>query len=263
MNIQTANKLLNYRKKNNLSQEALAEKLGVSRQAVSKWERAEASPDTDNIILLAKIYGISLDELLNDEEITEEDLKTKVDEEANTTEDKGKKEYVHIGLGGIHVLDRDGTEVHVSMKGIHVTEGKHGKGDKVDIDSNGVYVNDEPCDETECCKHQATIAFPLFSIACIIYLLLAFSGYGFHPIWIILLIAPVISSTVAAIKKRNITKFNYPVLVTIIFLYMGLYKEIWHPSWIIFLTIPIFYTLAYYIKSLFKKEEETQETKID
>lgn len=53
MNIETANRLLQYRKKMNLSQEELAAKIGVSRQAVSKWERAEASPDTDNLILLA------------------------------------------------------------------------------------------------------------------------------------------------------------------------------------------------------------------
>ena len=64
MNIETANRLLQLRKANNLSQEALAEKLSVSRQAVSKWERAEASPDTDNLIALARLYGMSLDELL-------------------------------------------------------------------------------------------------------------------------------------------------------------------------------------------------------
>ncbi|MBR2431582.1 MAG: helix-turn-helix transcriptional regulator, partial [Clostridia bacterium] len=65
MNIETANRLYQYRKSNNLSQEELAERIGVSRQAVSKWERAEASPDTDNLIMLAKIYGVTLDELLN------------------------------------------------------------------------------------------------------------------------------------------------------------------------------------------------------
>ena len=63
MNIETANILLQYRKKSGLSQEELASKIGVSRQAVSKWERAEASPDTDNLILLAKVYGVTLDEL--------------------------------------------------------------------------------------------------------------------------------------------------------------------------------------------------------
>ncbi|MDE7288895.1 MAG: helix-turn-helix transcriptional regulator, partial [Oscillospiraceae bacterium] len=59
-----ANRLQQLRKNNNLSQEELAEKIGVSRQAVSKWERAEASPDTDNLILLSRLYNMSLDELL-------------------------------------------------------------------------------------------------------------------------------------------------------------------------------------------------------
>ena len=44
MNIETANRLLQYRKENNLSQEELAEKIGVSRQAVSKWERKKHIP---------------------------------------------------------------------------------------------------------------------------------------------------------------------------------------------------------------------------
>ena len=65
MNIKTANRLCELRKAHNLSQEELADKLGVSRQAVSKWERSESSPDTDNLIQLAALYNISLDELLN------------------------------------------------------------------------------------------------------------------------------------------------------------------------------------------------------
>ena len=69
MNVETANRLQNLRKKNGYSQEELAEKIGISRQAVSKWERAEASPDTDNLILLARLYGVTLDELLNTESI--------------------------------------------------------------------------------------------------------------------------------------------------------------------------------------------------
>lgn len=64
MNLEIANKLQKLRKERCLSQEELAEKLGISRQAVSKWERAESSPDTDNLVALAKLYGISLDELL-------------------------------------------------------------------------------------------------------------------------------------------------------------------------------------------------------
>ena len=58
------NKLLELRKKFGLSQEELAEKLDVSRQAVSKWERGESLPDTDNLITISKLYDVSLDELV-------------------------------------------------------------------------------------------------------------------------------------------------------------------------------------------------------
>lgn len=64
MNLTIANRLVELRQSLGLSQEALAASLGVSRQAVSKWERAEASPDTDNLIALANLYDISLDALL-------------------------------------------------------------------------------------------------------------------------------------------------------------------------------------------------------
>ena len=43
-----------------MTQEFVAESIGVSRQAVSKWERAESSPDTDNLLALARLYGLSL-----------------------------------------------------------------------------------------------------------------------------------------------------------------------------------------------------------
>lgn len=47
-----------------LSQEALGERLGVSRQAVSKWEADAAVPDTDKLIALSKLFGLTLNELL-------------------------------------------------------------------------------------------------------------------------------------------------------------------------------------------------------
>lgn len=65
MDLATANRLQQLRKMNGYSQDVLAEKLGISRQAISKWERAESSPDTDNLIALANLYGMTLDELLN------------------------------------------------------------------------------------------------------------------------------------------------------------------------------------------------------
>lgn len=61
------------RKKAGLSQEALAEKIGVSRQAISKWETGEASPEITKLPLLARTFGVTADWLLDDEAEFEED----------------------------------------------------------------------------------------------------------------------------------------------------------------------------------------------
>ena len=54
------------RKAAGLTQEALGEKLGVSRQAVSKWESGASDPSTSNLLALAKLYGVSAEELLRE-----------------------------------------------------------------------------------------------------------------------------------------------------------------------------------------------------
>ena len=57
-------RIKSYRKAEGLSQEALAEKLRVSRQAITKWENDNGVPDIDNLIVLSKLMGITLDELV-------------------------------------------------------------------------------------------------------------------------------------------------------------------------------------------------------
>ena len=57
-------KLTGLRKREGLSQEALAEQLGVSRQAVAKWETGETTPDLSNCLALAQFYDVSLDDLV-------------------------------------------------------------------------------------------------------------------------------------------------------------------------------------------------------
>jgi transcriptional regulator with XRE-family HTH domain len=82
VNIEIANRLITLRKQYKLSQEDLAERLGISRQAVSRWERAEASPDTDNLINLSKIYNVSVDSLLALDADGEENLDYTTNERA-------------------------------------------------------------------------------------------------------------------------------------------------------------------------------------
>lgn len=62
------------RKSKGLTQEELASKLGVSRQAVSRWELNEVLPETGNLIQLSKIFGVSIDYLLDNQVKTEAEL---------------------------------------------------------------------------------------------------------------------------------------------------------------------------------------------
>ena len=81
------NSLFDARKKKVLSQEEVAEKLGVSRQTISKWETEETVPDIYQAKKLAKNYGLSLDELIDtylDQKVIEEVIK-------NTNEKKEAK----------------------------------------------------------------------------------------------------------------------------------------------------------------------------
>ena len=65
-------KILYCRKRCGLSQEALAEKIGVSRQAISKWETGEATPELSKLALLAKTFGVTADWLLSEDDPPED-----------------------------------------------------------------------------------------------------------------------------------------------------------------------------------------------
>lgn len=67
-----ADKIIRLRKKNGWSQEELAEKMNVSRQAVSKWEAAQTTPDLEKILQLGHLFGVTTDYLLKDEMEDEE-----------------------------------------------------------------------------------------------------------------------------------------------------------------------------------------------
>lgn len=65
--MEIGNKIVELRKKEKLSQEELAEKVGVARQTISKWELGETSPDIKQAKVLSKIFHVSLDELVNND----------------------------------------------------------------------------------------------------------------------------------------------------------------------------------------------------
>lgn len=248
MNIETANRLLQYRKQAGFSQEELAEKIGVSRQAVSKWERSEASPDTDNLVELSKLYGVSLDELLG--------LKATKTEEPE--EVLPEKDEVHVSLKeGIHVNTKDGDKVNVSFKdGIHVvTKGEekvHVVGDeKYYVDNKGERHEIKPA-------YYFWLYMPFPAIIIALFLGWGFSGIwgGWSTAWLLFFFVPVYYSTIEAIRAKNIEKFAFPVLAAGAYVAVGVLMNIWHPTWIVFLTIPVFYCTCEWIKKISGKKRK-------
>lgn len=68
-------KITAQRKAHGLSQEELADRLGVSRQAVSRWEQGSALPDANNLVQLSRTFGVTTDYLLHDDYENDQDLR--------------------------------------------------------------------------------------------------------------------------------------------------------------------------------------------
>ena len=284
MNLEIATRLVGLRKANKLSQEALAEKLGISRQAVSKWERAEASPDTDNLIALAKLYHVSLDELLKINEEEETDSAGGVDVGTDgiaggsaasagmrgaegevlpaDTREAGES-ITEQAAGSCREGGQEGTgggedDVYIGLKGIHV---KSHSGEEVHIDRRGIHVRDRKSDVHiggngvfVNGEKVRSVEIPLGVLAIIIYIVIGFCFDLWHPGWLLFILIPIISSLVDAVCKRDASLFQYPVFAFGIFLYAGIVHTLWHPAWVVFLTIPIFYFLTVAVKDRAEKE---------
>ena len=95
-------KLKQYRLKEGLSQEQLAEKIGVSRQAITKWETKRGLPDVENMIILAEIFKLTLDELVLEEVKKQEEKPTVF--ESETIYDIDTQKHFDINLGGARTV---------------------------------------------------------------------------------------------------------------------------------------------------------------
>ena len=102
-----ADKIVRLRKKNGWSQEELAQKMNVSRQAVSKWESAQTIPELEKILQLGALFGVTTDYLLKDdmelEEFTSETIDSGVRqisiEEAGTYLVQSRESAKRIAVG--------------------------------------------------------------------------------------------------------------------------------------------------------------------
>lgn len=225
MTIEIADRLIKLRKKNGYSQEELADKLGLSRQAISKWERAEASPDTDNLICLAKLYGVSLDELLS----TEDDVETIVKEQIKEEDKQEEPE-------GVHLVDDEGNKVIIGEGKIELQDKDGNKVEKKPFkDRFGVVL--------------AAVESTLFLLTVVLYILLGTFLGMWHNGWIFLFVPGIICSIVRAIKRKNANRVNVPFIAVFTYFFVcllapGLGSHLWHPLWVIFLIIPVYYSVV-------------------
>ncbi|HML45764.1 MAG TPA: helix-turn-helix transcriptional regulator [Clostridia bacterium] len=224
MNVEIANRLLQLRKEKGLSQEDLAAKLGVTRQAVSKWERAEAAPDTDNLLRLAKLYSVSLDTLLlgglEDDEPFAAEFTAEPEAKAVLEEEQAEDAYGEPDVPDLKPLrppepprERDPSAFQIHLGDMRFRFKKN--------------------------------QFPYPVVVVIAYFLLGITLDWWHPAWLLFLTIPLYYTTPdfsrAPDRIKALKAYPYPVLVTLVYLCVGIFFGWWHPGWLLFLTIPLYY----------------------
>lgn len=258
MDMFTGKKIADLRKFNSLSQEALAEKLGVSRQAISKWERGEASPDMENFSALAGIFGVTVDDLLGDKKAHELfDFESKKQPQPVVAE---VPENVDI-TGAATVSQPNATAENESFEApvvtvVEVTEAeKKAPSEKAPKKIRGRAKRLLEKKERTHFKPKVKRAMnlvPVFLIVPIAYVLLNMKLQLWHPTWLLFFILPVYYFTAFAFNASNkrgfFLKLPVPFLLIGIYLCFGFVKDLWHPMWIIFLILPVYYWVAYHIK---------------
>lgn len=229
MTVEIGDRLAGLRKAHGYSQEELADKIGVSRQAVSKWERTESSPDTDNLIALANLYGVSLDELVG----INADVDTSYASEKKTDDEE------FGDLDDLEDLEDDDNTIVLDLDGLDDAK-KNAKSRKVKGDKVG-----------------DTVAGITAILATITYLVLGFTTRrGWAIGWTLFILVPVFGSLAEAIVTRDAEDFAFPVLVAFTYLFGGMHWGLWHPYWIEFALIPVYYIIVELIKNAMGKNDD-------
>lgn len=250
-------RLATLRRNKAISQEELANTLGVSRQAVSKWERGESSPDTLNLIGLADLYNMSLDELVRganaapsdpesnpapSQELAEEsspasqapDLiitpEDSTEQPSSATEVQNSTTKVtECASDGVVKVEVVTTTIPLEAASTFMPKTETNAPDKTK--PQGHYPAPDPRHleipvAINTPKAQTPDPHPTAS-----------SPQSIHP------------HDFKPPKKPKKTEgalmmFPYPAACALLFILMGFGFDAWHPGWIIFLTIPIYYWIA-------------------
>lgn len=203
-------RLYQLRTKADLNQEQLANNVNVSRQAVSKWERGESQPDTNNLIALSELYGVTIDYLVkggnleseaSTQNLPEGIVRTSAETEEPACDDSSKvvESYPPPDESERFVFTQGSSQQDSTVQGC----------------SQQAY---------EQKAHEAFFQEP----------------YSQDPST-----GHLYSSSSTGKRHRNPwMTFPYPLLVVILFLVFGFIFHAWNPAWVLFLTIPFYYWIA-------------------
>lgn len=232
-----AQRLAALRREKGYSQEALGSELGLSRQAISKWERAESQPDTANLIALADLYGLTLDELVRnprpasdpEADRSEGDTPSPVSimEVEETATAKIEPPFTAGPRGEAPAVETRSSD-EASLTFVEAYEAgmidtsssaqSAALGEEAAVPSSTI--DEVPRPETDAAPQPMPNTSP-------------------QPIG-----APASQPTAQMPQDKfhnPLLMFPYPVVVVIIYLAIGFLFGWWHPGWVLFLTIPFYY----------------------
>ncbi len=248
MDLFTGKKIADLRKFHSLSQEALAEKLGVSRQAVSKWERGEASPDMDNLVALAGIFGIGLDDLLGDKKAAE--LLFAAEEKTPQPTVAETPETLEIPA----VAPETQPEETAPAAGEKESEPTEKKKKKTLVKKGAEKIKKRREAKKDLPRYRPELAdklkkIPVFILIPVLYVVTGILFHTWHPGWLSILLIPVYYMFIWACDGKDRKSFLYrlpvPFFAILLFVTTGLLFNTWHPGWIIFLCVPLYYAAVW------------------
>lgn len=229
-------KLKVLRIKNSLSQEQLAQKLSISRQAVSKWEQDAVLPDMYNLVQISKMFHVSLDELMNnDVSLKYHQPEKVVVNPAPAIDDNKKKEEEQKKI----YKSFKKTTLYSILVAIIVTV------------SIGLFFLAGFLDPGPAEPFALIPDMPPFDI----------NGWIYS--WTFLLLIPCGLTLVKAVVLKKYSIFFFPIIPIIVYLYLCLQHGNWLLSMLVFLLIPVYYIVVSAVDKVLANKKQKKEDDVE
>ena len=215
LSMEIAQRLADMRREKGFSQEELANRLGLSRQAISKWERGESAPDMANLIALADLYNVTLDELIRGE------VPAASAAEAETNAKTSAADKVDVTINTF-INDEKPKAASASAPAAEQSSATTATATAPTAAAGAPAGAAAP---SQACPPPPQ-AQPVYQV----------------------ITQPQPQPEAPKVTNEVWMTFPYPLFCALLYLVLGFVFGLWHPGWIIFLTIPFFYWIVRVVK---------------